>query len=158
VHRWVGLEGVLVVSSLDNRGQEALVAALKDDAKRGGDSLFQQHARTYFLAADSKTYTFLSNAGVVAILFYSGSFLIVAAGMAMIVAVLMATERLARRATGNPFLLAVAGAAAASVVSQMTFPYLSLIFLVQLWVGIAFLAVTQRWPFVDKVHPSRGIR
>ena len=126
------------------------MAAVTDDPKRGGDSLFQQHAKTFFLASDSRTYTFLSNAGVVALLFYSGSFLVVAAGMAMIMAVLMTTERLARRATANPFLLAVAGAAAASVVSQMTFPYLSLIFLLQLWAGVAFLAMVQRVRLVSK--------
>lgn len=144
VHRWVGLEGVLVVGSLSDRGQDLFVAAVTDDPKRGAESLFQRHAKTPFLASDSKTYTFLSNSGIIALLFYSGSFLIVVAGMAIIMAILITTERLAELATANPFLLAVAGAASANVVCQMTFPYLALIFLLQLWVAIGFLALIQR--------------
>jgi hypothetical protein len=143
VHRWVGLEGVLVVGSLGDRGWDLFVAAVTDDPRRGGESLFQQRARTQFLAADAKTYTFLSNSGIIALLFYSDSFLIVMAGMAMITAILMATERLMELASRNTFLLAVAGAASANVVCQMTFPYLAGIFLLQMWVAIAFLAFIQ---------------
>ncbi|HKA44154.1 MAG TPA: hypothetical protein VKF40_19380 [Burkholderiales bacterium] len=143
VHRWVGLEGVLVVGAVSGRGRDLFIAALTNDPKLGADSLFQQHAKTNFLASDAKTFTFLSNSGIIALLFYSDSFLIVMAGMAMITAILMATERLMELASRNTFLLAVAGAASANVVCQMTFPYLVGVFLAQLWVAIAFLALVQ---------------
>lgn len=159
VHRWVGLEGVLVVGSLTQRGQDLFVAAVTDDPRRGAKSLFQQHAKTPYLAEDAKTYTFLSNAGIIALLFYSGSFLFVFAGMALITAILIVSEGIANRATGNPFLLTVAGAAAANVACQMTFPYLSLIFLLQLWVAIVFLALVQRAdPALIKISELTGRR
>ncbi len=54
------------------------------------------------------------------------------------------TPEVARRWTGNPFLLAVSGAALANVVSQTTFFYLTLIFLLQMWVAVGFLAGLER--------------
>jgi len=78
------------------------------------------------------------------VLLFSGSLMIVAAGMALIVGVLLLTEAAAARWTGNPFLMAVAGAALANVVSQTTFFYLTAVFLLQLWVAIAFIAVLHR--------------
>ena len=65
-------------------------------------------------------------------------------GMALIMAILIATELITEHFTANPFLLTVIGAGLANVVSNMTFPYLSLIFLLQLWVAIVFLALIQR--------------
>jgi hypothetical protein len=159
VHRWVGLEGVLVVGSVSHRGQELFVAAVTDDPRRGAKSLFQQHAKTPYLAEDSKTYTFLSNAGIIALLFYSGSLLFMFAGMAIVMAILIVSEGLANRATANPFILTIAGAASANVACQMTFPYLSLIFLLQLWVAIAFLALIQRAdPVLFKIRELTGRR
>ena len=72
---------------------------------------------------------------------------IVVAGTAFIGVVLVLTEEAARRLTGNPFLLAVAGAALANVVAKTTFFYLTPIFLLQLSVAIAFLAALQRLDF-----------
>ena len=98
-------------------------------------------------ASSDPRFTFLTNAGPVALLGLSGSIMAVFLGMALLVAILIATEHLAQQLTGNPFFVAVAGASLANVASQMTFPYLSLVFLLQLWVAIAFLAFVQRTRF-----------
>jgi hypothetical protein len=144
VHRWVGLEGVLTVGAVANRSMDLLVTAIADNPKMAGQTLFQRVARVPYLADDPKRFTFLSNAGPVAILLFSGSFAVVFIGMALIGVVLVLTEEAARSWTGNPFLLAVAGAALANVVSQTTFFYLSLIFLLQMWIAIGFVAAVQR--------------
>ena len=144
VQRWVGLEGVLAVGSLPERSAALLVTAITESPKTGADSLYQRTARIRYRVDDTRTFTFGSNAGPVAVLLFSGSLVVVALGMALIVGVLLATEAAAARWTGNPFLLAVAGAALANVVSQTTFFDPTAVFLFQLWIAIAFIAVLQR--------------
>lgn len=143
VHRWVGLEGVLAVGAAPGRGPDLLLAALLENPKRGGDSLYQRVARTHYLSDDPQKYTYLSNAGITAIFAFSGTAIVVLLGMAFVTAVLILTEHVAQRLTGNPFLLAVGGAGLANVLAQTTFPYLTLIYVLQLWVAVAFIAVLE---------------
>ena len=147
VHRWVGLEGVLVVGALQNRSAALFVEAITESPQLAGLSLYQRIAKVHYLSENPEHFTFLGNAGPVAILLFSGSLAIVFAGMALIGLVLVLTEEAARCLTGNPFLLAVSGAALANVVSQTTYCYLTLIFLLQLWVALVFLAAVQRVDF-----------
>ena len=142
--RWIGLEAVLAASSIPDRGADLFLALLTDKAARGPESLFQRHAKSRYVSPNPTKYTFLSNAGVVAILGFSGSYLMVMTGMLLITGILIATEWLAEIAVANPFLTSVTGLALSNVVSQMTFPYLSLVFLLQLWVAIALLSLLAR--------------
>jgi len=147
VHRWVGLEGVLAVGAAPNRSPALLAEAIRESPKLAGESLFQRVAQTRYLSESPEQFVFLGNAGPIAVLWFSGSLFVVFLGMALIGLVLIATEAAAGRLTSNPFLLAVAGAALANVVAQTTFFYLTLVFLLQLWVAIAFLAALQRLDF-----------
>jgi hypothetical protein len=144
VHRWVGLEGVLSVSSAAERGRDVFLSVLTEDPKRGGDSVFQRVAKTHYLAENPRTNTYLSNAGITAILAFSGSLIVVFFGMALTVTILLLTEHYAQVLTGNPLLVAVAGAGAANVISQVTFPYLAVVYVLQLWIAIVFINVIQR--------------
>jgi hypothetical protein len=143
IQRWVGLEGVFTAGAAPNRSMELLMAAIKDDPRQGVRSLFQRLAKVPS-DVDLTKYTFLTNAGPVALLLLSGSLIVVFLGMAFISVVVILTEEVNRQWLGNPFLLAVSGAAVANVVCQTTFPYLTLIFLLQMWVAIAFLAAIER--------------
>lgn len=144
VHRWVGLEGVLAVGSAPERSPALLAQALRESPKLAGQSLFQRVAQTRYLSENPDEFVFLGNAGPIAVFWFSGSLALVFIGMAAVGAVAVATEVGAVRLTGNPFLLAVAGAALANVVVQTTFFYLTLVFLLQLWAGIGFIAALQR--------------
>lgn len=144
VHRWVGLEGVLAVTSVPHRNGGLLINAITENPKSGGNTLFQRVAKTNFLSTDPEKFTFLSNAGPVAILAFAGSNPVIVLGMSLLAFSLLFTEWLANRWLRNPLFLSVAGAGLANVYSQMTFPYLSLVFLLQLWVAIAVLATLQR--------------
>jgi hypothetical protein len=145
LYRWVGLEGVLTVGAMKNLSPALLVTALTESPKVGARSLYQRAAKAHtHYPLDSEKFTFLSNAGPVATLAFSGSLVIVFLGMALIGLVLVLTEEITRSWTGNPFLLAVSGAALASVVSQTTFFYLTLVFLAQMWIAVGFLAAAQR--------------
>lgn len=143
VDRWIGLEGVMAVSSYPGLGLDLLADAIREDPKLGRRSLYQRIANVEYLAIQPERLTFLSNAGVAALLLLSGSKLLVTAGMAVITLVMLGTETITRRLTANPFLLSVAGVAMANVVVQMTFPYLTLIFFFQLWIAVVFLGGLQ---------------
>jgi hypothetical protein len=144
VRRWVGLEPVLAVGALPGRGSELLFAALTDSAKGAGDSLYQRVSKLQPYHVDPKRFTFLTNAGPVAVFLFSGSYAVVFLGMALVMLALAFTEEAARVLTGNPFLLAVGGAAMANVASQTTFFYLTAVFLLQFWVAVAFIAAAER--------------
>lgn len=148
VHRWVGLEGVLAVGAAE-RSPRRLADAVLESPSLGENALFQRAAKPAYLSENPAQFTFLANAGPVALLWFSGSLAIVLVGMAGIAAVLFATEEAARRWTGNPFLLAVAGAALANVVSQTTVFYLTLIFLLQLWLALLVVGALQRLKLGD---------
>ena len=126
-----------------NRGRELFIAAIADDPKQGVRSLFQRLAKVKS-TADPEKFTFLTNAGPVAILLLSGSLTVVFIGIVLISIVLIFTEEIIRIWTGNPFLITVSGAALANVICQTTFFYLTLIFLLQMWVAVGFLAGIQR--------------
>jgi hypothetical protein len=145
VHRWVGLEGMLAVSSYPGRGMELLRNAILENPKQGIDTLYQKIAGSFYVK--SEEFTFLTLPGAMAVLAYSGSLLITLAGMAFITLLLVCTELVAARWLGNAFLLSIIGAAMAHVVCQLNFPYLAAIFLVQLWVALIFLRVVQSHSF-----------
>jgi hypothetical protein len=153
IHRWIGLEGVLAVGATAGRSPKLLLDAISESPRLEDRSLFQRAAGTHYLSEKPQEFIFMSNAGPLAVLWFSGSLALVLLGMAVVGVVLMATEEVAGRATGNPFLLAVSGAALANVTMQTTFFYLTFIFLLQLWMAIGVLAVLQR---VDVRNSQKG--
>lgn len=144
VRRWIGLEGVLAVGAVPERSAAMLGAALAESPKTGAASLYQRIARNRYQQDATHTFLFLTNAGPVAVLLFSGSLVMVALGMAVLMGLLIATEELAAMWTGNPFLLALAGAALANVVCQTTYFYLTLVFFAQMWLALALIAVLSR--------------
>jgi hypothetical protein len=144
VQRWTGLEGTLVVSSAPDRGLRRLVEVVTTDPALGTKSLYQQLAKVHYHSEDPDKFTFLANAGIVAILLFSGSLTVVMLGMALITALLILTEAFVTRLLQNDFFRAMAGASLANLLAQTTFPYLSMIFFLQLCVAVIFLTMLQR--------------
>jgi hypothetical protein len=142
VHRWVGLEGVLSVSAYPAKEPALLLAALREDPRRGVQGLYQRIAGAAY--GESAHFTFLTLAGPVALLLYSGSVTVVAVGMALLTGVVLGTEALARHGTRNPLVVALAAIAMAYTVSQVTFPYLLAVFFAQLWVTLGAVALVER--------------
>ena len=87
--------------AVPGRGRELLLAAIADDPHRVGEWVYQRHAKPWFLAEKPEKFTFLANAGVVAILWFSGSLIVVLGGMALVTAILMVTEQLGPRGSGS---------------------------------------------------------
>lgn len=144
VQRWIGLEGVLVANTAKDRNTDLLVQVMTTDPKLGPKSLFQQLAKVHYFSENPDRFTFLANAGIVALLLFSGSLAVVTAGMALIMLLLLVVEAWIARSLANDYFGSIAGAFAANILVQTTFPYLTLIFFLQLCVAILFVAGLQR--------------
>jgi hypothetical protein len=136
IGRWIGLEGVLAVSSYRGLGFE-LFAEASGRPSQDNAMLYQTISKSgYEITA---RFTFGTLPGVVGLLFYSGSLAVVCIGMMVVGLLMVATEHAALRFTGNPFFTSVIALGMAHAACQMQFPYLTGIYLAQLWVAIAFV-------------------
>jgi len=143
--RWIGLEGVLsVASSPEQLGASLLKRGLKENAARGVDSIYQSLSNSYY--AYDRNFTFLTLPGAIAVLFYSGSPIIVLAGMFLISGVLIGLELMVFRLCGSRFLATMLGIFMANSICQMDFPYLWLVFAGENLVAIlVFYALRMPW-------------
>jgi hypothetical protein len=139
VGRWIGLEGVLTVSAARERSPDLLLRGLTEDPRLGNGAIYQQLSRATYRPIPG--FTFLTVPGVVAVLAYSASDWIVLCGMSLIVVALLVTEEAYRRLFGNEMLCAVVGVGVANAICQMNFPYLTGIYLVEMWGSLAVLWV-----------------
>lgn len=146
IGRWVGLEGMLAVSSYEKPGFDLLARALRENPRAGVAALYQVIAGAdYKRHSDQGHYTFLTLPGVMAILSYSGSAACVAVGMLLVTALLLMIEDLLLAATRNEIFAAVGGVSLANVLAQLAFPYLAFVFVAQLLVAAGCVAVIERW-------------
>lgn len=142
IYRWIGMEGVLVVSAHPETGMKLFYEGITENPKKGIHTLYQKIAKPFY--RESKKFTFLTLPGIVGVLLYSGSLIVVISGMITIALLMIVTEVGASRCVGNPFLLSVIGLAMANVICQLNFPYLAGVFFAQLWVALAFIWFIQR--------------
>ena len=140
LERWTGMEGVLAVTAADPK-PALLLAALSEDPARGTDALYQELAKAPY--ERQERFTFLTLAGVVAVLAMAGSPAVMFLGMAIVLAIFMATESLLRRLTGNELVCAVVSVETALMIAQVTFPRLLALFFVETWIALALLAGIQ---------------
>jgi hypothetical protein len=138
IGRWIGLEGAMVVSSVNGLDWNLLSAGLLERGDAGVDSIYQRMADAKYPRYSN--YIFQTLPGPVAILFYSGSYIIVAAGMGFIFIVCHTLESLAERVSRNPAVSSVVGVALAYLFVQMNYPRTFLIFIVETVLALALFA------------------
>ena len=143
-NRWVGLEGMLAVTSHDQRGYSLFHMGLNEDPRQGVNGLFQKIAKSNYAA--SEQFTFLTLPGVFAVFAYAGSLPFIFVGMLVLTIVLIAGEHVVWRFTANPFLVSVAGLSTAHVVNQLTFPYLTFVYLCELTLTVVFILLVSKIP------------
>jgi hypothetical protein len=141
VGRWVGLEGLLSVSASTQRSLALLAEGIREDPKRGVNSIYQRLSGSPYEAQEG--FIYLTLPGAPAILFYSGSVVIVLTGMFFFAAAVTAVEVLAARVTGSRLLVAVLGSLTAMHISQMYFPYLWMVFMAETVVALGAFALVQ---------------
>jgi hypothetical protein len=150
--RWTGLEGVMAVSAYDKLGWGLFSSALRESPGAGQHAKYQLIARANLVYANYPGFTFLSLPGVVGILDYSGSLIVVLLGMALITSVLLTLEWLTLHFTSNPYLAAMSGVAMANELAEASFPYLVGTFFVLLIASLACIAALYAW----RSRPSPG--
>jgi hypothetical protein len=138
IGRWIGLEGAMVVSSVSGLDWNLLSAGLLERGDDGVDSIYQRMADAKYPRYSN--YIFQTLPGPVAILFYSGSYIIVAAGMGFIFVVCYTLESLAEWVSRNPAVSSVVGVALAYLFVQMNYPRTFLIFIVETVAALALFA------------------
>lgn len=135
VDRWVGLEGVLTVTSIENRSFSLLKEAIREKPDKGTQAIYQRMSNAQY--QDFENFTFMTIPGPIAILLYSGNNAILIAGLAFLFLAGIATEQIAVRLVGNLFTQATVGVALAYLLVQSNFPRVQFFFLIEI---IGFLA------------------
>lgn len=146
--RWIGLEGVMAVSAYPFLGINLVWEGFRSP-RPGTTPIYQVMSSSP--SEVSERFTFGSLPGIVGVLFYSGSLVMVVIGAMLVTLVMILTELAASRFTGNVLFSSVAAMGMAHVACQAQFPYLAGIFIAQLWVAIAFV-----WMLSAKVD-DRGL-
>ena len=141
ISRWVGLEGVLAVTSADGLGPDLLERGLLETPGAGVDSLYQRMADSPYTKYDD--FVFMTIPGPLAVLMYGGSLAILACGMAGFFVLCYAMERLADVLLRNPATSAVVGVSLAYLLVQLNIPYLQFAFVVELTAALALMGMVR---------------
>lgn len=153
VDRWIGMEGILAVSSAPRLGWDVFVEALTESPRLGTEALYQKVAKSKYRA--SEKFVFLTTPGVAGVLAFAGSLGFVVLGLALITSLIMGTEFAIVRLTRNPLLTSMAALAMTNIVHQLQFPYLAFTFFVELWFTIGGLVLISKWGAVTA--PSKAL-
>jgi hypothetical protein len=132
--RWIGLEGMLALSASHQLGPALLQAGLAENPDAGVDSIYQHLAHSIYVYQPG--FTYLTLPGCPVVLDYSCSLLIVAVGMFGACAVICLIDGLAWRLTRSRLLTAWLGLLLANAICEMSFPYLTILF-----VGLSVLSL-----------------
>lgn len=151
--RWTGLEGVLAVTS-SRRGPDVLSDMIYEDPQRGTESIYQKMADAPY--EQQERFTFLTLAGIIALLAAGDSWWLILLGMSLTTAVLLLAEWATRRITRNEIACSVVAVTTAFVASQVTYPRLFGVFLLELWTTLGCLALLM-W-VLRRTAPPREAR
>ena len=134
VDRWIGLEGAMVLSAYSEKSAQTFLDGLFEDPRAGNSSIYQRISGANYKKSDK--FTFLTVPGPAAVLYYSGSPTVVFLGMGVLLSLVLFSEWLALGATRSEFVAAMAAVTAGNFVCQMNFPYLGLVYFIELWVAL----------------------
>jgi len=119
VNRWIGIEGVLAVSSYSERSPALFFRELMARSTIGKVDAYQKISNSSYQEIDGSKYQFSSLPGATAFFYYSGSIWYVFAGMMLLTFLAICGERLVFGMTGNILLCALYGANLANAIAQL---------------------------------------
>lgn len=134
VDRWIGLEGVMAVSSYPEKSKKLLFEAITEKRAIGSTTKFQEIAHSHYRWVDTNVWQFASLPGAAAFFYFSGSLWVVMLGMAVFSILLQLSEQFIFRLTSNPLLCSIIGLTLANTISQFgitprqDIPFYSMIF------------------------------
>lgn len=128
--RWIGLEGVMSTSSYAGLGVDLFKQGWLDMPSYERKPVYERVANSIYFSPDypsGNKYNFISIPGLVAMLHYSGSLVVVGFGMFILLAVFSLGEYLIFKALHNPFILSLYGMIVAMMLHQFGGLYVNLI-------------------------------
>jgi hypothetical protein len=105
IDRWVGMEGVMAISSYPNLGWDLWKTALKESYNEKELSFYDNIMKTQYLNIDKTKHHFISLPGIIAFFFYPGSYLFLFVSMFALGAVAAAIEACVFKLGGQNVIL-----------------------------------------------------
>lgn len=117
INRWIGLEGILAVSSYPDRSMSTIKNMLLEKRELGKATAYQTVSNSAYQAADEKN-QFASMPGITGFLYFGGTFWIVFIGMMIVTLFIIFTEILIFKMTKNPLICSLYGILLANTFAQ----------------------------------------
>lgn len=162
IDRWVGVEGVMAVSSYPEIGAALLIDAALEKREIGKATKFQEICNSHYRWVDANTWQFASLPGAAAFFYLSGSYWLVAIGMMLFTLLLLAGEQWIYSQTSNPLLCALVGMTMANSVAQFGIsPRQAIPFYILIFFSVLLVSMVQSERFcraMRKLGLNCGIR
>lgn len=118
IDRWLGVEGVMAVSSYPHKSMDLLEQGLVERPIADKVGMYQYIAQSHYTQMDSKKFIFGTLPGSIAFFYYSGLYSVVFLGMFALTVLMLFSEVLVAWLTHNVFLVALFAADIANAVAQ----------------------------------------
>lgn len=150
IARWIGMEGVMSVVGYDHKGSELFYRGVTERKDAGNDGLYESISHSVYKKLPG--IMFLTTAGSVAVLYYSGSLLVVFFGVLLLALVGMTIERASLYLTQSPFASSIMAVMFANFICQVNQPVIPFKFTL-----IMLMACCLIWAFrVSMVRLSKA--
>jgi hypothetical protein len=150
VDRWIGAEGVLAVTSEHHLDLDLFKRGLREDPAQGTQAIYQRISNAQYERLEN--FTFMTIPGPIAVLYYSGNYLVLFAGMALLFFLGYSIELAAKRLLNNVMTSATIGVAMAYLIVQINFPRAFLFFVIEITAFLIGLIVL-RWILNKQKQP-----
>lgn len=148
VDRWIGLEGVMAVMSYPEKSYDLFKLVLSERGEVGKGTIYQEISLSWSRTWDMKKFQVGTLPGAVAFFYLTGHYWVVALGMTFLAFLVISSEGLVFKITGNPLLCALWGGTMANAIIQMgVAPRGLLIYFFELSCAIAVIGLIQSKEF-----------
>ena len=147
--RWIGLEGVMSTSSYSGLGANLFREGWLDMPSYQTKPVYERVANSIYIDPNypnADKYNFLSTPGLAAMLHLSGSLLVVALGVFILLSIISVGEYYIFSAVRNPFVLSLYGMIMAMMLHQFGGLYVNLIQLFEIGSMMVFLWGVKKVP------------
>jgi hypothetical protein len=117
IGRWIGIEGLMSITSYEGNDIPLLLDMLKEKRAIGVVTAYQIVSKSGYQAADPK-FQFASMPGIVGFLYYAGSLWLVFLAMTLLVVLMVASEHVILMLTLNPIFCSIYGMMLANFIAQ----------------------------------------
>lgn len=157
--RWIGVEGLMAVSSWPQLGKDLFYRGWSTRLAPGAHHPFMKISDSMYDKPDypgKDKFFFASLPGVVAMLYYSGSGLVVFFGIFLLYLIIFYSEIFITKILANPFIVSFYGIYTAVLVSMLADGRSFFIQLIELWGGFVLLWLLINIQFIVRAYkPSK---